>query len=78
MYKINLSRIPVFLLFILCVSCKKDNEDKKPLVDPPVTYDSYAALKTGNYWICQIMRWIATETVQRSMSSIAVISVRIP
>jgi len=44
--------LPVFLFTLLVTtwSCKKDDE---PITENPVTYDDYACLKTGNYWIYQ-------------------------
>lgn len=44
--------LPVFLFALLVTtwSCKKDEET---ITEEPTTYDDYACLKTGNYWIYQ-------------------------
>ncbi len=44
--------LPVFLFALLITtwSCKKDDET---ITEEPTTYDDYACLKTGNYWIYQ-------------------------
>ncbi len=44
--------LPVFLFALLVTtwSCKKDDET---ITENPTTYDEYACLKTGNYWIYQ-------------------------
>ena len=45
--------IPVLLISLVIFSCKKDKEIE-PQLEPPVVYDNYSQLKTGNYWIYEI------------------------